>query len=150
MEYSALTVAQWFLAKQSVSHKKLQKLCYYAQAWHLALLGRPLFYDDIQAWVHGPVIPSIYAKYADYGWNPIPAPQSEAPIQFSEDTTQVLEIVWNTYKHLDGEQLEALTHSEQPWQIARQDIPLFQPSNNVISCDSMRSFYKKVIPREPK
>lgn len=26
-------VAEWFLRKEPMTHKKLQKLCYYAQAW---------------------------------------------------------------------------------------------------------------------
>jgi uncharacterized phage-associated protein len=46
-----------------VSNLQLQKLVYYAQAWHLALYDRPLFEDDFQAWVHGPVIPELFDKY---------------------------------------------------------------------------------------
>ena len=26
-------VANWFLLKEDMSHKKIQKLCYYAEAW---------------------------------------------------------------------------------------------------------------------
>jgi len=37
MKTSVLNIAQCFLSKQGMTHKKLQKLCYYAQAWHLAL-----------------------------------------------------------------------------------------------------------------
>ena len=32
-KYSVFEIANWFLLKESMSHKKLQKLCYYAQAW---------------------------------------------------------------------------------------------------------------------
>lgn len=46
-----------------ISNLKLQKLVYYAQAWHLAIHGTPLFEEDFEAWVHGPVIPSLYQKY---------------------------------------------------------------------------------------
>ncbi len=31
-------VADWFLSKEAMPHKKLQKLCYYYKAWGLALL----------------------------------------------------------------------------------------------------------------
>ena len=68
---SVFEVAKWFLHRKSFTHKQLQKLCYYAQAWHLALLDRPLFEEEIQAWVHDPVIPALYPIYADYGWNKI-------------------------------------------------------------------------------
>ncbi|MFP5528706.1 Panacea domain-containing protein, partial [Peptococcus simiae] len=53
---SVIDVANWFLSKDSMTHKKIQKLCYYAQAWYCALYdGTPLFKEEIQAWVHGPV-----------------------------------------------------------------------------------------------
>ena len=55
-------VVNWFLHKKSFSHKQLQKLCYYAQAWHLALLNKPLFEAEIEAWVKGSVIQIIYRK----------------------------------------------------------------------------------------
>ena len=50
---------------------KLQKLVYYAQAWHLALRDVPLFEEDFEAWVHGPVIPALYQEYKKFGWRPI-------------------------------------------------------------------------------
>ena len=53
-------VAQYFLSKESMSHKKLQKLCYYAQAWYLANYGKPLMPNRFEAWVHGPVSPDLY------------------------------------------------------------------------------------------
>lgn len=39
--------------------KKLQKLCYYAQAWAYALKGYRLEDTDYQAWVHGPFSPAL-------------------------------------------------------------------------------------------
>ena len=33
-------VAEFFLTKQSMTNKKIQKLCYYAQAWFYALYNR--------------------------------------------------------------------------------------------------------------
>jgi uncharacterized phage-associated protein len=46
---SVENVADWFLSKGSMEHKKLQKLCYYAQAWHCALEGEALFPERIEA-----------------------------------------------------------------------------------------------------
>lgn len=42
---------------------RLQKLVYYAQAVHLATEGEPLFADRIEAWVNGPVTPSLYQEH---------------------------------------------------------------------------------------
>jgi uncharacterized phage-associated protein len=50
---SVFDVANWFLAKEKMTHKKLQKLCYYAQAWHLANHGQPMMPNRFEAWIHG-------------------------------------------------------------------------------------------------
>ncbi|MEZ4287770.1 MAG: DUF4065 domain-containing protein [Polyangiales bacterium] len=41
----------------------LQKLCYYVQAWHLAWHGVPAFREELQAWRHGPVVPTLWAAH---------------------------------------------------------------------------------------
>jgi len=70
--------ARWFinradrLAGDDMTHLKLQKLIYFAQAWHLANTGEPLFREDMQAWTHGPVVPSVWHAYKQYQWEPIP------------------------------------------------------------------------------
>lgn len=137
---SVFDVAKWFLHKKSFTHKQIQKLCYYSQAWHLALLNRPLFEDEIQAWIHGPVIPTLYPCYANYGWEKIKRLKGESP-KFENDSLEILKAVYATYSKFDGSQLERLTHSEKPWQKARGDIPPFEPCENPISCDSMKKYY---------
>ena len=55
-------IALSLLTKQmTVSPLKLQKLLYYAQAWSMVFFGRQrqLFSDVPQAWVNGPVYPTI-------------------------------------------------------------------------------------------
>ncbi len=67
-------VANWFLcnidreAGDSITHLKLQKLLYYAQAWSLVLKGKSLFEEDFEAWAHGPVLPSIFEQYKNMGF----------------------------------------------------------------------------------
>ena len=39
---------------------KLQKLCYYSQAWGLVWDDEPLFDEDFEAWVNGPVCPELF------------------------------------------------------------------------------------------
>lgn len=134
-------VANWFLSKSSMTHKKLQKLCYYAQAWYCALYdGSPLFEDVIEAWAHGPVIPVLYPKYADYRWNPIPQ-LNDIELNLEDKVTDVLDAVYRTYAKFDGDQLERLTHSENPWIEARGDLKLWEPCSVAISCKSMREYY---------
>lgn len=135
-------VANWFLSKESMTHKKLQKLCYYAQAWYCALYdGKPLFSDEIQAWIHGPVIASLYPLYAEYKWLEIP--KIWFGKKFDESVIAILNAVYNTYGDLSGDQLEQLTHSEDPWIIARGDKQPWETCTKAISCEDMREYYGK-------
>ena len=135
-------IAHWFLSKESMTHKKLQKLCYYAQAWYCALYdGTPLFSDEIQAWVHGPVVASLYPQYKEYRWSKIP--QEKNSPQFCEETLDVLDAVWDAYGHLNGDQLETLTHSEDPWKNVRGSLEPWKDCTDPISCAAMREYYGK-------
>lgn len=136
-----MNVANWFLSKESMTHKKLQKLCYYAQAWYCTLLdGTPLFPEEIQAWIHGPVAPALYAIFASQRWEPISKRVFDESA-FDPATISVLESVYNTYGRFTGDQLERLTHQEKPWQDARRGLQPWESCTNVISTDSMREYY---------
>ena len=53
--------AKYILEKKGeLSTMKLQKLCYYAQAWSLVWDDRPLFDDDFEAWANGPVCRELF------------------------------------------------------------------------------------------
>lgn len=136
-------IANWFLSHESMTHKKVQKLCYYAQAWYCSLYdGSPLFNDEIQAWVHGPVVPTLYPIYADYRWTAIPKVVFDESI-FDEKVLNVLEAVYDTYGEFSGDQLESLTHSEDPWIQARKDLKPWETCTTPISCASMRDYYSR-------
>ncbi len=83
MTMTASEAARYFLALQddedSISNLKLQKLLYYAQGFSLALTGKPLFNDQIKAWIHGPVVPSVWADYRECGAGPVPRPLGLRP-----------------------------------------------------------------------
>lgn len=38
---------------------ELYKLCFFAQGWHTAWTGQPLFSEEMQAWKYGPVSPEL-------------------------------------------------------------------------------------------
>ena len=64
MTIKAIDVADYILAKKgTMSAMKLQKLVYYAQAWHLVWEDKELFPEEIQAWANGPVVPSLYTLH---------------------------------------------------------------------------------------
>lgn len=138
-------VAKYFLSKEALTHKKLQKLCYYAQAWHLANYGRPLFPSDFEAWVHGPVAPDLYLIYGDWGWLPISQQNNVATQLSNPNITSFLDTVFETYGHFSGDQLENITLQEDPWRDARAGYSNAEYCRNVISQDKMQNYYAKRI-----
>lgn len=89
---TVIDLADWFLAKESMTHKKLQKLCYYAVAWGYTLMNKQIVEnDEFQAWVHGPVSPVLYEKYKFAGWNSIQ--KKDVAPKFQGD----IEELWNQY-----------------------------------------------------
>lgn len=118
---------------------KLQKLCYYAQAWWLALRGEPLIDEDFQAWVHGPVLPSQYARFREYRWQPINEAVTRPDL--AEDIRDHLDEVIEVFGVESAVALERMTHEEAPWLEARGDTPAHMACNHVISKESMQRFY---------
>ncbi|MCX5759511.1 MAG: DUF4065 domain-containing protein [Candidatus Hydrogenedentes bacterium] len=123
-----------------VSNLKLQKLLFYAQAWYLAIYDGPLFGEQIEAWVHGPVVPSVYPPFKGWAWKPIEenpdTPELDSKVQ--DHLGEVMEV----YGTMTAYALELLTHEEEPWRNARGGIPADEPSTSVISQDDMKRFYR--------
>jgi uncharacterized phage-associated protein len=142
--YDINEVANWFLNKSSMSHKKLQKLTYYAEAWHHALYNSPLLKDcHFEAWVHGPVCPKLYDQYKSYGWVDILKVDNKPDID--SKTEEFLEIVYSTYGDFSGHQLENITHDEAPWVKAREGLEEWESSNRIIDTESMREYYRSLF-----
>ena len=149
---SIIDISLWFLLKERMSNKKIQKLCYYAQALSLALYDRPIANDaTFQAWVHGPVSPVLWERYRNFGWKELnlsPLGINRANKQskcFDSEQLEVLETTWATYGKFSADELERLTHSEKPWLEQREGLGQFESSRNVISEKTMKIFYRKLI-----
>ena len=142
-------VADWFLSKDSMSPKKLQKLVYYAYVWVLTLMNEneddldiKLFNSRIEAWIHGPLLPELYHKYK--GKSVIPQ-KSDSP-DFDEDIEDILEQVWEVYGIYTGNQLESITHNESPWIEARGNCPPAEACTNEITDKSIyRCYIERVV-----
>lgn len=142
--YSWKTITDWFLAKDSMTPKKLQKMTYYFEAWGNALLHTSLITDtEFQAWPHGPASHDIYSKYKSFGWTLIPKKENSPEIN-DDDVLNLLESVWITYGKKSANELEALTHSESPWKNARAGLNDIDHSERVISNEDMRKYYSSI------
>lgn len=144
---SAEDVANYFLASvdeeagDSLSNLKLQKLCYYAQGYCLALRGAPLFPEEIQAWLHGPVVPSLYYKFRQYKADPIPRPEGFDPSgSLDRGIREILDEVNEVYGQFTASKLRNMTHAEPPWALAYAEAP-----STAISHQVMREYFSTLI-----
>lgn len=114
-------VAEYFLSKtdedagDAISNLKLQKLVYYAQGFCLAMYGRPLFQESIEAWQHGPVCTALYHKYKANGTLGIPASADVDFHKFSEEDANLMNEVYDVYGQFSAWKLRNMTHEEAPW-----------------------------------
>jgi uncharacterized phage-associated protein len=140
-----LEVAKWFInaadreAGDAVTHLKVQKLVYYAQGWALALLNEPLFSEDLQAWAHGPVAPSVWSRFRNKGYEALP--EQSIYRRFSGDTLRLLEQINEKYGIFSAKRLERMTHQEGPWREARGNLPPEARCSNVIRKEAMKDFF---------
>lgn len=152
MEYTPDNIADFFISQvnaeigDSITPLKLQKLVYYAQAWSIALFDKPLFDEEIQAWMHGPVVPSLYHKFKDYTYHSIDVKSYKCEsVHFSEETFELLNEIYSVYGELNAKFLEELTHSERPWIDARGSRLTFEICKSIITHESMSEFYKSKL-----
>lgn len=144
---AAAEVAKYFLSKaeedvgDGITNLKLQKLVFYAQAYHLAMYREPLFRERIEAWEHGPVVPSVYHEYKRFGYGNIPQPTDLDPKAFDTNTSEFLDDVYNVFGQYSAWKLRNMTHEERPWAEAYRE----GERNREISHASMEEFYKQYV-----
>lgn len=142
--YRAQDVAMFLLAAadpedNDISNLKLQKLCYYAQGIISAMRGKALFSDSIEAWDHGPVIPSLYHEYKQHGSAPIPTVDDFDAALFDQSDQKALRDVLEYYGQFSPWRLRNMTHDEPPWTSA------YNQENRRITLDSMVAHFRPVI-----
>jgi uncharacterized phage-associated protein len=137
-------LAHAFLSIEPMTNKKLQKLCFYAKAWYLALNDDNLISEDFEAWVHGPVCPSLYHEYKEYRFSKIPLFSGDAD-SIPEEFTSFAQMVFKAYGDLTGDQLEDVTHIEDPWKNARCGLKPWESCSTVITEQDMKDYYRKIL-----
>lgn len=128
-----------------VTPLKLQKILYYIQAWSLVFTDRPMFAEDLEAWVHGPVVRSVYYRYRDYESQNIEWTDSDQSRNLIDCELEIIRLVWRTYGSMRAKKLEELTHSEYPWLNARSDLGVNELSSRRISLHDMKGYYSRFV-----
>lgn len=141
---SAFDVAEYLLSKadeteNDMTHMKLQKLLYYCQGFSVALLGRPLFPEAIEAWIHGPVVPVVYQAFKRYEKAPIESSGLGSVDALTSKEKGLIDDVYSVYGGYSAAKLRNLTHSEAPWLDAEGR------ADNTITTESMRTFFPTLL-----
>ena len=135
--------AQYILAKRGeMSAMKLQKLVFYAQAWHLAWTDNVLFSNKIEAWKDGPVCPDLYQLHAKiYRVSKLRKGDANA---LTDDEKDTIDRVLAFYGDKSPQWLSDLTHMEDPWREARRGVPDGARSTAEITPAAMTEYYSSL------
>ncbi len=126
---------------------KLHKLIYYSQAWSLVWDEHPLFDEPIEAWENGPVVPKLFAMHKGlFMICPDDIPGDVEALTPSQKET--LDAVVRDYGGYTSQYLSDLTHTEDPWKLARSPRPGIVPPNAIIPLDTMARYYESLPPAE--
>ena len=123
------------------SRLKLLKLLYYVQGYHLAKFGKPLFKENIEAWLHGPVVREVYnwLKPHDDFWlnEQILTDEEIAALGLNDTQNELIDDVLKIYNKYSAYGLRGKMHSEQPW------LETYDPENQtkVINNELMASYF---------
>lgn len=149
-EINSYNIADFFLTKSELTPKKIQKLVYYAYSWFIALNNQSadqiinVLFDEVpEAWIHGPVFPSLYAKFKYYNWNEVPRISKDIIFE-NDDLMSFLNDVWNKFGMYSADELEYMTHQELPWLNARKNISSSESSNNKINLKDIFIYYNEM------
>lgn len=130
--YTPQHIANYFLERAEddgipMSPLKLIKLVYIAYGWNIALTSKKLFDEDIEAWQHGPVIPSLYHEFKHFKSKSIDEWAEHFDMDTGEacvphvnasdtETNLVLSKVWAAYSRFSAWALREKTHEDDgPW-----------------------------------
>lgn len=121
--YQAIDVAEYILYYYNsrdipISNLKLQKILYFLQAEFLILKKHPLFGDDLLAWDFGPVVLSVYRKYARFAGAPIFLYAEEWQGNLFNSDKKIVNNVLDCLKGYSAASLTDIIHCQTPWKEA--------------------------------
>ena len=146
------------------------KLVYFAHAYALAILDKPLIDDHVEAWKFGAVIPSLYHSLKQFGSDPITAPildteqvdyidrlikspeelareypKAICQTNFSKEETEVMNSIWALYKDKDAFELSAIIHQPNtPWTQVWEEKGKYT-HGAIISDALIKDYYTRLI-----
>ena len=100
----------------ALSCKRLQKLLYFSEVeYQRRHAGKSMFDDDFYAWPSGPVIPSVYSRFAQFQTGEMTTVEgSHTPL--TKDMEEVLDYIFHKTKNISTTVLVNMSHEKSgPW-----------------------------------
>lgn len=148
--YDALKVAKYVIARcneqgYTISNLKLQKVLYFIQAQFLVATGNPCFYDDIEAWDFGAVVPKVYYRYRVYGSASIPYlyENYQCPFATTFHKEMVDRVIEKCGKYSSATLVD-ITTKQTPWKEAWKKYCNNKGQVEIISHESLIRFFGKI------
>ena len=123
--------------REGITNLKLQKVLYFAQAYYLAKLGKPLFAEKLEAWDYGPVVPEVYRKFKHNKSKPIIIEEDKSTL--AEEDKEALKKVWDTFGGYSASRLVDIVHAHTPWKEANAS------ADKVISNKAIKDYYTPLL-----
>lgn len=141
--YDAITIAKWIINEIHPEPLKLQKLLYLAQGYSYAFYDRPLFKDELEGWVHGPVVRDVYNAFREYQYNSIDI--NFEVDEIDDEAKDVLRYVIDNFSKYDAKYLEELSHQQEPWILSRNGLDPDERNDKTISKESIANYFVNEI-----
>lgn len=129
-----------------VTDLSLQKMLYFVKGYSWALMRKDMIEEDCEAWAYGPVFPAIYEKYKVLGSGVIS--DYDQTIEYEKKLTpeelELLDHIIHCFGIYNGSVLMRITHKESPWKEAREGIPEFVASSNVIKSETIYTYFDEI------
>lgn len=139
---SVYDVAKYVLERQVImSTWKLQKLCYYAQAWSIAWTEKELFPEEFEAWSNGSVCRELFNEHkGKYLVESQDMRKGDSGI-LTADERDTIDVILRDYGRMSPYELRELSHSEEPYRAVRGKLPDGASSDRGISKSLMGAYY---------
>lgn len=110
--YAALELSKYIVSKcindgVPISNLQLQKILYYIQK-EFVQKGKAAFFDEIEAWQFGPVVPNVYYYFCGFGAMPITNSDNSCSVKNSDK--KVIDLIIESKRKLNPWELVAETH----------------------------------------
>lgn len=148
--YRPSEIADYYLSNYGQDHDispmKLIKLVYISHGWYLGLTEKALIDENPEAWMYGPVIPSLYHTYKDFRNNPIKIKFDDRKKFTDSNINEFLDFIWASYGNYSAVELSARTHEiDTPWSQVWNSIKDGNYLSLQIPETSIRDYYRAKV-----